>query len=243
MLSNSRITRIGELLKESKEDVVLLTELEQYRTEFIPSYNFVVSILSDNLGLSVTGRSKSTISIVEKLRRGSIRLSQIQDIVGCRVIADSLSHQDHIVDQIRFWFPDARVHDKRTKPVHGYRAVHVLVVHEGRLVEIQVRTRLQHFWANRSEKLADKYGQGIKYGTGDAGIVSGLAALSDELFHLDELSQQLGRVGGQISDLGPRGPKDIWKRLRDRRKQVTKDLSDTVRRAKRLMQDFIHEED
>jgi ppGpp synthetase/RelA/SpoT-type nucleotidyltranferase len=34
--------------------------------------------------------------------------------------------------------------DRREKPSHGYRAVHVIVECGGRMVEIQVRTELQH---------------------------------------------------------------------------------------------------
>src|SRR6266704_1936073 len=66
----------------------------------------------------------------------TIRLTQIQDIAGCRIVT-----------------PD--IIDRRDTPSHGYRAVHVIVRHSGKLVEIQVRTALQHLWAELSEKLAD----------------------------------------------------------------------------------------
>jgi hypothetical protein len=42
--------------------------------------------------------------------------------------------------------------------------VHVIATVEGRPVEIQIRTRLQHQWANLFEKFADIVGRGIRYG-------------------------------------------------------------------------------
>ncbi len=48
--------------------------------------------------------------------------------------------------------------------MNGYRAVHVIVFPDGIPVEIQVRTRWQHEWAELYEKLADQVGRGIRYG-------------------------------------------------------------------------------
>jgi ppGpp synthetase/RelA/SpoT-type nucleotidyltranferase len=57
-----------------------------------------------------------------------------------------------------------RVVDRRAEPVQGYRAVHVIVFPQGIPIEIQVRTRWQHEWAELVEKLADRVGRGIRYG-------------------------------------------------------------------------------
>jgi ppGpp synthetase/RelA/SpoT-type nucleotidyltranferase len=48
--------------------------------------------------------------------------------------------------------------------MHGYSAVHVIASPEGAPIEIQVRTALQHEWAELFEKLADLVGRGIRYG-------------------------------------------------------------------------------
>ncbi len=42
--------------------------------------------------------------------------------------------------------------------------MHVIATVGGRPVEIQVRTVLQHAWANTTEALADQWGRGIRYG-------------------------------------------------------------------------------
>jgi putative GTP pyrophosphokinase len=53
-------------------------------------------------------------------------------------------------------------------PSHGYRAVHVIAHLSGKLVEIQVRSALQHLWAELSERLSDVVDASIKYGGGPA---------------------------------------------------------------------------
>ncbi|MDE2181227.1 MAG: hypothetical protein KGJ40_10350, partial [candidate division NC10 bacterium] len=59
--------------------------LDEYRRSFEGAYETVVRTLRDELHLEPTGRpAKSTSSLIEKLRRESIRLSQVQDIAGCR---------------------------------------------------------------------------------------------------------------------------------------------------------------
>ncbi len=42
--------------------------------------------------------------------------------------------------------------------------MHVVVSVLNRPVEIQVRTQMQHKWAELFEKLADKWGRGMRYG-------------------------------------------------------------------------------
>jgi ppGpp synthetase/RelA/SpoT-type nucleotidyltranferase len=57
---------------------------------------------------------------------------------------------------------DVTVVDRRAKPSHGYRAVHVVVRESGLPVEVQVRTELQHSWTELSESLADTFGSDLK---------------------------------------------------------------------------------
>ena len=116
------------------------------------------------LGLEASGRpAKSTPAIVDKLCRSSMRLTQMQDIAGCRVVVPDIPAQDWVIARLDQMF-DATVIDRRVKPSNGYRAVHVVVREVGLPVEVQVRTDLQHVWAESSEKLADAFGSQLKYG-------------------------------------------------------------------------------
>jgi ppGpp synthetase/RelA/SpoT-type nucleotidyltranferase len=84
------------------------------------------------------------------------------------VIDGTRAEQDRVVEQLSATFSTAprapRIVDRRAKPVQGYRAVHVIVYPESFPIEIQVRTRWQHQWAEWFERLADRYGRGIRYG-------------------------------------------------------------------------------
>lgn len=186
-LSNSQIDKLGERLRANDIDADCLTKLELFRSLYVDAYRYVEDVLANKIGCKVTGRpSKSTVAIVEKLRRETIRLNQIQDIAGCRVLATDLASQDSLVDALLVLFPDVDVDDKRRNPTNGYRAVHVIARKNGRPVEIQVRTRLQHAWAEISEKIADDFGHSIKYGNGDVGAIRFLQNLSDAMAQLDQ---------------------------------------------------------
>lgn len=194
-LSSAAVDQLGERLRVTLtvEDLRLL---DQYRREFGPDYATVVASVRDALGLDASGRpAKSTAAIVEKLNRGSMRLSQMQDIAGCRVIVADTLVQDAVVGQLATLFPSATT-DRRQNPSHGYRAVHVVVRPRKRPVEIQVRTVLQHLWAEFSEKAADAFGIEVKYGGGNKTFRKAL----DEASAMVATYEQLEPNGALIGD-------------------------------------------
>ena len=144
-----------------------LKSFDEYRRSFGEAYATVVQTIREQLHLEPTGRpAKSTTSIIDKLRRESIRLTQIQDVAGCRIIVADVAEQERVVMSLSAAFPTATVVDRRAKPSHGYRAVHIIVSVAAKLVEIQIRTFMQHVWAETSEKLSDTIDPGLKYGEG-----------------------------------------------------------------------------
>jgi ppGpp synthetase/RelA/SpoT-type nucleotidyltranferase len=165
-MSKTRIDALGERLRKGALTDADLRQLDAWRRSFADAYQSVMSMF-DMLGLAATGRpAKSTSAIVAKLKRETIRLSQMQDIAGCRVVVESVDHQDRLTDLFRE-IGKTVIIDRRLNPSHGYRAVHVIVEARDRFVEIQIRTLLQHIWAEFSEKLSDMRGSDIKYGIGD----------------------------------------------------------------------------
>ncbi|MBD0327118.1 MAG: hypothetical protein ICV68_11840, partial [Pyrinomonadaceae bacterium] len=170
-LSKNQVDRLGERLKKGKISDDDLRLLDSYRRSFSEAYEFVAGAIRKELALEPTGRpAKSTTSITDKLRRESIRLTQIQDIAGCRLIVQDIAEQESVVQSLKSFFENTTIIDRREKPSHGYRAVHIIVKHSGKLIEIQVRTSLQHMWAELSEKYSDVVNPAIKYGGGDESI-------------------------------------------------------------------------
>src|SRR5881227_1661642 len=130
-VSKTQVDRLGDRLKGGNITEEDLRLLDQYRRSFTESYETVVGMIRDKLRLEPTGRpAKSTTSIADKLKRESIRLTQIQDIAGCRIIVADIAEQESVVHSLTDLFPQAAVIDRREKPSHGYRAVHVVVKHE-----------------------------------------------------------------------------------------------------------------
>lgn len=212
-LTKTKIDKIGERLRDGELDAEILVQLSHYRNKFSDSYRLVEGVLRDHRKLQVSGRpAKSTTAIVEKLRRESARLSQIQDIAGCRVIVPGMITQDEVVDDLSVLLERPKVIDRRENPSHGYRAVHIVTFAFGLPVEVQVRTKLQHIWADISEKLADQYGQDIKYGKGNEKVVSALIRVSHEVKAIEKLRYDRSMLRSGLSSRFFRSTKDVSKK-------------------------------
>ncbi len=117
----------------------------------------------------VVQRSKRIVSIIPKLER--MRLTQIQDIGGCRAILKDLSRLNkvHRSYMDRAAKPDPRRSYMEGEPdnyidkpkADGYRSIHYVFRYrseleeykpfEGMKIEVQLRTRVQHSWATALE--------------------------------------------------------------------------------------------
>jgi ppGpp synthetase/RelA/SpoT-type nucleotidyltranferase len=191
-ISNTRIDRLGDRIRTGEVADEDLQLLDEYRLSFSPAYEAVVGTLENALKLDTTGRpSKSTSSILDKLRRESLRLRQMQDIAGCRVVVSDAVSQDEVIGRLAKTFEETSVIDRRKNPSHGYRAVHVVVRKDAIAVEVQVRTELQHIWAQLSEKLSDTIDPSIKYGGGSDLLKSKLARLSENVGKVELLENRL----------------------------------------------------
>jgi ppGpp synthetase/RelA/SpoT-type nucleotidyltranferase len=194
-MSKTSIDRLGERLRNAPISSADLETLSAYRETFRSSYIAVVAALRDELGYELTGRpAKSTTAIIEKVRRERIRLSQVQDIAGVRVLVPTLVAQDELANQLTHRFAQSTVLDRRAKPSNGYRAVHVVVRPFSLPVEVQIRTQLQHKWAEISEKVSDTVDASIKYGGGPSSI-------RELLLEYSRLALRIENGGRRIDDL------------------------------------------
>lgn len=212
-LTNSQINRLGDRLRKGviREDDRRL--LDAYRRSFTEAYATVVGEIRDRLKLEVTGRpAKTTKSIVEKLRREKTRLSQMQDIAGCRIVLADVVTQNQAVKELTEVIRLHAAVDRRVNPSHGYRAVHVIAESAGKLVEIQLRTSLQHLWAEVSEKLADLIDPSIKYG-GDREIEISLSRLSKMIADVEYLQVGVAEIKMRLIPFGESVPEELRRQL------------------------------
>lgn len=188
-LSRSQIDKLGERLRAGLPTEPDLRLLDEFKGTFGPAFQLVLEKLRNN-SLNPTGRyPKTTVSIIAKLKRQPTKLHRMQDIAGCRIVVPTTVEQDMIVDRLRIDFPGVSVVDRRIKPSHGYRAVHLIVRVLDRATEIQIRTSLQQKWAEFSEKASDVIAPAIKYGQGPEPWKGSLTAISGAIAKYEEEEQ------------------------------------------------------
>jgi putative GTP pyrophosphokinase len=219
-ISKTQIDQLGGRLRKGQVTESDLRQLDDYRLTFGEAYRSVVLKIKNKLGLEPSGRpSKSTSSIIEKLQRETIRLTQVQDIAGCRVIVTNINEQERLVAALRGLFPTAAIVDRRAAPSYGYRAVHAIVEESGMTVEVQIRTTLQHLWAELSEKFSDVMDPAIKYGGGESEVRELLLERSDLVSRLERLEQEMLAPGKLV-------PEEHRTELEDLKVDMAKSLAD-----------------
>jgi ppGpp synthetase/RelA/SpoT-type nucleotidyltranferase len=138
-------------------------------------------------------RLKRKPQIVKKLvRNHPMRLSQMQDVGGCRVIFKDNRDLDKALDIIGRRTPHGFLRIPRTadyrdrgRPESGYRAVHLIAEREGHEIEIQVRTSVQHSWAEEVERTSIICRALLKEGEGPAELIEHFRVVSHAFHALD----------------------------------------------------------
>ena len=154
-----------------------------------------IGLLAELRGLApgyvVDSRLKRVETVAAKLwRRPELRLSQMPDVVGCRVIVPDRASQIEIVERMASACDVLQLDDKGDDPKFGYRAVHLDIRYGEIYAEIQVQTRNQHLWQMVSEQVAG-YDISIKYGGGHPEVSRALLALSELAWQCDAAGTEL----------------------------------------------------
>jgi ppGpp synthetase/RelA/SpoT-type nucleotidyltranferase len=213
-LTRSQINKLGRRLKTgqspSDEDLRLWAAYQDALQSLVADMREEMeracrAVLPGEL-YEPTSRDKQLRSIVAKLQRPGIttQLANMQDTVGFRVVVPRALDQEALVNHLRST-TDWKVIDRRQRPSHGYRAVHLVQSNELGSCECQVRTRLQHQWAELSERM-DRIVEGTKYGAGDPGFLAGLTRLSNmvatfealELRADPDMPEEIGAVRAEL---------------------------------------------
>ena len=125
------------------------------------SYNQAINLICDQLqALGITAdisyRVKEPYSILQKLTRNSVKIEELTDIVGFRIIVneeDECYTALKLIQEIYKVIPE-KYRDYIDKPkTNGYRSLHTVILlgSYGLPVEIQIRTRGMHNIAENGE--------------------------------------------------------------------------------------------
>jgi ppGpp synthetase/RelA/SpoT-type nucleotidyltranferase len=121
-ISKSQLDLMGNRLKEeiSNDDREMLRQVAGAYQEVLDDVKAQLA----ELGYAATTRVKTTATLVEKLRRErAMRLSQVQDLAGARIIVSDRPAQDKAKDKIRSYFESSghacKEVDRRTHPTNG----------------------------------------------------------------------------------------------------------------------------
>ncbi|WP_198154782.1 RelA/SpoT domain-containing protein [Oceanibaculum pacificum] len=190
MISKNKIDKAGQILSSEytgyDENIL---EMEYYFDEYRKSHLTPLTRLtlevqewlrSYNRHYFIAQRLKRKPQIIRKLKRFSVRLTQLQDIGGCRVIVENNSDVDNVV-----LFIVKKINESNFAKIiketdyrdfgrddTGYRAYHIIISINGLKLEIQVRSKIQHYWSESIERTSVIYGYRLKEKDGHFDVIS-----------------------------------------------------------------------
>lgn len=226
-LSKTKIDRAGVgLAKEKYPDVDAWIEyedaLDEYRKAHLQPLTETTLELQHWLAgyksdYYIAQRLKRKPQIIRKLQRLSVRLTQLQDIGGCRIIVEKNTEVDRLFSFIRQRVESQstltieRVTDyrERGRDVTGYRALHVLLSRDGYKLELQIRSQIQHYWSESIERTSVIYGYYLKENEGDPAVIGYFQRLSDAFFELESGRQPSPKSKLEIDQLKAQSEKII----------------------------------
>ena len=203
-LSNTLIGKLGDRLRSgdfSEADLDMLDAFRQTYSEIDEqAYQLIQRTLASTIGWTSTKRKRKTQqSIVDKLRRQPrLRLPQMQDIAGCRIVIQGGSQvADTLGSLLTGAFESLRWDiERKERHAHGYRATHIIAKKLQKFYEIQLRTYAQDIWANLIERLSDENNT-LKYG-GSAQEQALMSQLQTLAAHFHEIDRNAHQVSFEI---------------------------------------------
>jgi GTP pyrophosphokinase len=158
-----------------RELVSRLAKKEQEREQYTREVKDVIQKEIDKFGLKgeVEGRAKHLYSIYTKMEEQHIDLNEVYDLIAFRIILDS-DRESECYEALSvvhaLWKPvPGRFKDYIAMPkANSYRALHTTVIGPyGERVEIQIRNRIMHDWAEAGIAAHWRYKEGRSYISGE----------------------------------------------------------------------------
>lgn len=206
LYSKKKVKKAGEKLVVDEIDDEVLSVLNNWRSAHaLPldaiSFELNQSSVQADDGALLAKRLKRSPSIINKLKlQKNMSLARMQDIGGCRAILGSIDN----VYEAKECFERkmqalghelVRTDNYIQKPKKsGYRGIHLIYKykgsgtsanHHGMMVEAQIRTRFQHYWATAVETMGAYMRQSLKSSQGDQQILSHFSRLGDLFAHYE----------------------------------------------------------
>lgn len=202
-ISKTTIDKAGLAIAKNKyKDEINFIELEEVFDEFrkmhlSPLTNTTIEIQSwlkdSGQNYYIAQRLKRKPQIIRKLNRFSVRLSQLQDIGGIRIIVDNNNDVKklhsflikHIEEQSKFKIYNTNDYREQGRDDSGYRALHIILKRDNLYLELQIRSRVQHYWAESIERTSVIYGFHLKEQEGDIHVLQYFKLLSDIFYEIE----------------------------------------------------------
>lgn len=188
----------GEADLEALERAI--TVIKEYRSGFgapMVKFNNGLRYYSSKCGVKadVTQRLKREATIIDKLsdRERGLDLSRMQDIGGLRAVVDTIDDLRRFENELDAAWPhfitdrDDYIKSPRKS---GYRALHLKLLRDGLPIEVQLRTRRMHEWAEFVERLSMRLRENFKQDAGEH-PVQVLARLLSEVYRREEEGDQV----------------------------------------------------
>lgn len=203
--SRAQINKAGKIFADENAAAEDILQAEKIVDNWRGAHAFPLQVFymhlkrMTNEDAIVAQRLKRLDSIIKKLKRyKDMSLLRMQDLGGCRVIVPSVEQVYDVVEKykesrIRHIYKNEHDYIKEPK-LDGYRCYHLVYEYHSDkkaeynkklLIEIQVRTYLEHLWATAVETMGLFTNVALKAGGGDESTKRFFALVSS-LFAIEE---------------------------------------------------------
>lgn len=234
--SKNQINNAGDVLISSSSTQDQLNNALDVLTNWRSSHSFPLHTFAVRLKrvsrqvdstAVVTRRLKRISSILNKLKRdqtSKMKMSRMQDIGGCRSVLSNINKVNELVELyeksrgLKHKLSNRKDYIQNPKP-DGYRSFHLVYKYysdkskeyDGLLIEIQIRTNLQHYWATAVETVDHFTRQAIKSNEGEKDWMDFFKLVSSAFANMEkmpivpdtptdkkELRKQLQELAGKL---------------------------------------------
>lgn len=186
LVSRNSVRRAGQNVKNDKATKEDYRIISLWRSKHISIITAMVNAIKRKLnnnksnGVIIARRLKRLSSMELKLKRfQDMQLDRMQDIAGVRIIFKELAQVEKFQKSMETTylkgsrkFKLISTKDYISNPKNdGYRSIHQIFEYNDNVkmcLELQIRTKLQHYWATAVEVLDMKSRTKIKQGSGES---------------------------------------------------------------------------